>query len=127
MTFRKTLAAATTSAALALAAAPLVMVSASAVMAQSDEGYSATELDAFVMAFLDVNALHTAYTQRLQQATDEAEQQAIVEEGNAAIVAAIDAVDGMDVDLYAAIIEQAGQDQALNDRISRRLQDADEG
>ena len=81
----------------------------------------------FVAAFLDVGALRTVYTERLQQTTDETEQQAIVEEGNAAIVDAINEVDGMDVELYAAILEQAAEDPDLNGRITRRLQEAEEG
>jgi hypothetical protein len=127
MTVRKTLFAATSSVALALAAAPAVLLSAGAATAQAEQTYSAGELDAFVAAFLDVGALRTVYTERLQQATDETEQQAIVEEGNAAIVAAINEVEGMDVELYAAILQQAGEDQELNGRITRRLQEADEG
>jgi hypothetical protein len=127
MTVRKTLFAATSAVALALAAAPAVILSAGAAAAQAEQSYSAGELDSFVVAFLDVDALRAVYTERLQQATDETEQQAIVEEGNAAIVAAINEVDGMDVELYAEILQQAGEDADLNARISRRLQEASEG
>jgi hypothetical protein len=127
MTFRKTIAAATSSVALALAAAPALVLTAQTASAQSAETYSETELDAFVAAFIEVDELRSAYTARLQQVEDEAAQQAIVEEGNAAIVTAIEDVDGMTVELYAAILEQAGSDTALNERLTQRLQDAAEG
>jgi hypothetical protein len=127
MTFRKTIAAATSSVALALAAAPALVLTAQTASAQSAETYSETELDAFVAAFIEVDQLRSAYTARLQQAEDEAAQQAIVEEGNAAIVTAIEGVDGMTIELYSAILEQAGSDTALNERLTRRLQDAAEG
>lgn len=127
MTFRKNLAAAASSIALAFAAAPALVLSAQTASAQSEEAYSGPQLDAFVAAFLEVSELRTVYTERLQQATDEATQQSIVEDGNAAIVSAIDEVEGMDVELYSAILEQAGSDAALNERLSRRLQEAAEG
>lgn len=127
MTFRKTLVAATSAAALALAAAPAVMPGAGSAAAQSEGAYSASDLDAFVVAFLEVSELRTVYTEQLQQTDDETQQAAIVEEGNSAIVSAIESVDGMDVELYSAILEQAGQDTDLNARITRRLQEAGEG
>jgi signal transduction histidine kinase len=142
MTFRKTLAATASSFAIALAAAPVLVMTAQTASAQAEgaqteaapvEGaetelaYSATELDAFVAAFLEVSELRTEYTQRLQQASDETEQQTIVEEGNAAIVEAIDGVEGMDVELYSAILDEAGTNTALNDQVTQRLQAASEG
>jgi len=126
MTFRKTLAAATSAFAITLAAAPALMMTTQTATAQSAETYSSTQLDAFVEAFLEVSELRTVYTERLQAATEEAEQQAIVEEGNEAIVTAIDGVDGMDVETYSAILEEAGSDTELNDRLTARLQEAAE-
>lgn len=110
MTFRKTLTAAASALLLSLGAA------------QADEGFSSADLDAFVTALTQVNELHMSYTERLQAAADEEAQARIIEEGNAAIVSAIDAVEGMDVDLYASIIDEAGTDPGLNDRITRRLE-----
>ncbi len=128
MTLKTTLMAATSAVALGVAALPVLMVGAQTATAQTAaDAYSATQLDAFVAAFLEVSELRSAYTERLQQSTEEAEQQEIVEEGNAAIVAAIGAVDGMDVELYSAILEQAAADPSLNERLTRRLQDAAEG
>lgn len=127
MTFTRLAAAAASSVALALAAAPALVVTTQTAAAQTEDGFSADQLDAFVAAFLEVDDVRTDYTQRLEQAEDEAAQETLVAEGNAAIVDAIEAVDGMDVELYTAIIEQAGNDADLNDRITTRLQDATEG
>ena len=132
MTLRKTLAAATSSIAIAFAAAPVVVTGALPAAAQTAETqpaetYSAEQLDAFVDAFMDVTELRDTFTRQLQAATDETEQQEIIEEGNAAIVGAITDVDGMDVELYSAILEQAGSDPDLNARVTRRLQEATEG
>ena len=127
MTFTRLAAAAASSVALALAAAPALVVTTQTAAAQTEDGFSADQLDAFVAAFLEVDDVRTDYTQRLEQAEDEAAQETLVAEGNAAIVDAIESVDGMDVELYTAIIEQAGNDADLNDRITTRLQDATEG
>lgn len=127
MTFTKLVAAATSSVALALAAAPALVVTTQTATAQTEDGFSADQLDAFVAAFLEVGEVRTDYTERLQQAEDEAAQESLVAEGNAAIVEAIESVDGMDVELYTAIIEQAGADTELNERITSRLQDVAEG
>jgi hypothetical protein len=130
MTFRNSIASAAFGAAVLVA--PFGGLVAQTAPAQSPAqseaaGYSAADLDAFVAAFVEVNALRSVFTERLQQETDADAQQAIVEEGNGAIIAAIDAVEGMDTELYAAILEQAGSDPALNERLNRRLQDQAEG
>lgn len=130
MTFPKTLAASCL--AMTLAAAPAVLMTTQTGMAQTaaepgEATFSETELDAFVAAFVEVSDLREVYTERLQQATDETAHQAIVAEGNAAIVAAIEEVEGMDVELYSAILEQAAADPSLNERLTERLQDAAEG
>jgi len=128
MTFRKTAAAATSALALALAAAPALVLSSGTASAQvaADE-YSAEDIDAFVEAFVEVNDVRTAYAQQLQETEDEAEQRVIIQDGNAAIVDAIDGVDGMDVELYTAILEAAGSDEDLSQRINRRVDDAIQG
>jgi|GEM_PF-1319236 len=128
MTFRKTAAAATSALAFALTAAPVLVLSSGTVTAQvaADE-YSAADIDAFVAAFVEVNDVRTAYARQLQQTEDEAEQRAIIQEGNAAIVEAIDGVDGMDVELYSAILEAAGSNEDLSQRITRRLDDVVQG
>jgi hypothetical protein len=70
MTFRKTLAVAASSVALAFAATPALVLTAQRASAQSEQTHSATQLDAFIAAFLEVGDLRTVYTERLQQATD---------------------------------------------------------
>ena len=129
MTFRQTAATAATAAALALGVLglPAVAQGQAPVQAPAEApgaAYSGAVLDAFVTAFLEVNAVRGSYIDRLQQAEDDATQQALVEEGNSAITAAIEGVEGMDVALYAAILDAAAVDETLNTRIQRRLQDA---
>jgi len=126
MTFRNSIASAVVG--VAALVAPFGGVVAQTAPAQAEAAvYSAAELDAFVAAFVEVNALRSVFIERLQQETDADAQQAIVEEGNGAIIAAIDAVEGMDAELYAAILEQAGSDPALSERLNRRLQEQAEG
>ena len=127
MTFRTSMTAAVSAILLTTASVPTVVSMTTSAAAQAADGYSAEQLDAFVAAFVEVGELRATYTERLQAATEAEEQQAIVEEGNAAIVSAIEDVDGMDVDLYSAILADAGADEALNERVSRRLQAAAEG
>lgn len=126
MTYKTILGAVTSSLALALAAAPALVVTAQPAAAQTQGDYSAEQLDAFIAAFLEVSEVRTSYNEQLQQAEDEAAQETLMEEGNAAITEAIETVDGMDVELYSAIIEQAGADETLNERITRRLQEMSE-
>lgn len=127
MIFRKTLATLTSTVALALAAAPAVVVTAQTATAQEEGEFSASDLDAFVAAYLEVNELQAEYSAQLQTAPDEETQQTIAEEGNAAIVTAIEETDGMTVELYTQILEGAGSDATLNDRITRRLNEVSEG
>ena len=84
MTVRKTLFAATSKppVALALAAAPAVMaVGGWPRLRRPSRATRPASSTLFVAAFSMSVALRTVYTERLQQTTDETEQQAIVEEG----------------------------------------------
>lgn len=122
MTFRNTLAAAASALALSLGAAPALIATTQPAAAQTESGYSAEQIDAFVEALGAVNALHASFSERLAAATTEAEQTEIVEEGNAAIAAAIDEIEGMDIELYASILDRAGTDPTLNEEIVQRIE-----
>jgi hypothetical protein len=127
MTFRTSLASAVSAIVLTTGSVPALVAMNVPAAAQAADSYSAEQLDAFVAAFLEVGELRATYTEQLQAATEAEEQQAIVEQGNAAIVSAIEGVDGMDVELYSAILGDAGADEALNERVTRRLEAAAEG
>lgn len=125
MTARTTLKATTTAIALAFAAAPMAMVTAQTAAAQSAESYSAEELDIFTVALLEVAEVREKYTPLLQSAETEDQQAAIVEEANAEIQQVIEATDGITLDRYIEISQAASEDQGLNQRIVKRVQDTD--
>lgn len=125
MTARTTLKATTTAIALAFAAAPMAMVTAQSAAAQSAESYSAEELDIFTNALLEVAEVRQKYTPLLQSAETEDQQAAIVEEANAEITQVIEETDGITLDRYTEISQAASEDQGLNQRIVKRVQDTD--
>lgn len=125
MSFQKTLTASTTAIALALAAAPMTVLTAQSVTAQEAGEYSAQELDAFTNALLEVASVREKYTPLLQSAETEDQQAAIVEEANTEITEVIEATDGLTMDSYLEIAEAASEDQALNQRIVKRVQAKD--
>lgn len=125
MSFQKTLTASTTAIALALAAAPMTVLTAQSVAAQEAGDYSAQELDAFTNALLEVASVREKYTPLLQSAETEDQQAAIVEEANTEITEVIEATDGLTMDSYLEIAQAASEDQALNQRIVKRVQAKD--
>jgi hypothetical protein len=125
MSFQKTLTASTTAIALALAAAPMTVFTAQSVAAQEAGEYSEQELDAFTSALLEVASVRDKYTPLLQSAETEEQKTAIVEEANAEITEVIEATDGMTIDSYLEIAEAASEDEALNQRIVKRVQAQD--
>lgn len=80
------------------------------------------ELMAFARATLSMAALRETYLDRIATAASEAEQQALVEEGNAAMMTAIDEEPGIDIERYIEINEAAQRDGELNARIVTSLE-----
>lgn len=125
MSFHKTLTASTTALALAFAAAPMTVLTAQSVAAQEAGEYSAQELDAFTSALLEVASVRDKYTPLLQSAETEEQKTAIVEEANAEITEVIETTDGLTMDSYLEIAQAASEDEALNQRIVKRVQAQD--
>lgn len=121
MSFRKTLTASTTAIALALASAPMAAFAQSAATQETD-AYSEQELDVFTSALIEVASVREKYTPLLQSAETEDQQAAIVEEANAEITKVIEETDGLTMDSYLEIAKAASEDQALNQRIIKRVQ-----
>ena len=121
MPTRTTLKATTTAIALALAAAPMTAITAQTAAAQQ-AGYSTEELDIFAEALLQVGNVRQKYTAILQRAETQDQQAAIVEEANSEITRVIEDTDGITIDRYTEIAEAASEDQALNQRIVKRVQ-----
>jgi len=114
---------------LSLALAPVMAVPAFAQTEGQTEGMDTqTEvsdelLTAFVVAALDVAEVSQSYQAELQEAPDEAAQQAVVQEAQAAMVAAVEETDGITVDEYISISEAAAVDPDLDGRIQMKLQE----
>lgn len=121
MSYRNTLAGAALAAALGLGMPALAQTTESAPAPQPVEVDSA-QLDAFVLAYVEVSDLREQYIAQLQDAQSADEQQAIMEEANAEITGAVDDADGIDVTTYETIIAMAQNDPELVDRINRRIQ-----
>lgn len=124
----KTAAKATTTAvALALTAAPMTMIAAPAAHAQATEEFTGEKIDAFAVALLEVSKVREKYNAVLQRAQDEEQQRAIIEQGNAEILGAIENTDGVSVDEYRAIATAAQEDPDLNERIMARVETLEPG
>ena len=80
--------------------------------------YDNATLERFVTAAMGVSDVRADYGARLQSATSEEDAEALVDDANKAMLTAVDAVEGMDVDTYVAIGEAAQQDAQLAARIS---------
>ncbi|WP_375554710.1 DUF4168 domain-containing protein [Roseovarius mucosus] len=122
MSFHKTLTASTAALALALAAAPMTVFTAQSAVAQEAAEYSGDQLDAFTSALIEVASVRDKYTPLLQSAETEDQQTAIIKEANAEITDVIETTDGITMDSYLEIAQAASQDQALNQRIIKRVQ-----
>ncbi|ARE83934.1 conserved exported hypothetical protein [Roseovarius sp. EC-HK134] len=122
MSFHKTLTASTAALALALAAAPMTVFTAQSAVAQEAAEYSGDQLDAFTSALIEVASVREKYTPLLQSAETEDQQTAIIKEANAEITDVIETTDGITMDSYLEIAQAASQDQALNQRIIKRVQ-----
>ena len=90
------------------------------------EDVTDTQVVAFVDAILAVEQVRNEYGPQIEEAEDEAAQQALVQEANEAAVSAVESVENIDIDSYVAIANAAGDDEALNQRIIARLSEVRE-
>lgn len=81
------------------------------------------ELEAFARSILAVSELRAAYVDRLAAAASDAEQEALIEEGNRAMLATIEEQPGISVERFFEINAAAQTDPDLNERIVLLLQD----
>ncbi|GAW33796.1 hypothetical protein RA2_00840 [Roseovarius sp. A-2] len=108
--------------ALTIAVAPVATLPAMAQQSTAQAEISDTELDAFVVAFEDVIAIEQEYGTRLQDVTDEAEKQALINEAQAEITQAVEEAPDIEVDRYVEILEIAQADPDLQAKLTSRLQ-----
>lgn len=123
MPTRTILKATTTAIALAVAAAPVTAITAQSAAAQATQSYTSEELDIFTNALLRVSDVRQDYTAQLQSAETEDERADIVEKANTEIADVIENTDGITLDRYTEIAQAASEDQGLNQRIIKRVQD----
>ena len=79
------------------------------------------KLNSFAVAFLEVEKIKQEYTQRLQQASSETEQQQIQNEAGEKMLQAVETTDGISVDEYNQIIQSAQADPDLAQRLSNAI------
>ncbi|MFO7772215.1 MAG: DUF4168 domain-containing protein [Roseovarius gahaiensis] len=123
MSNAKKLATAITAAALAIA--PVVMTPAMAQesTAPAPAPVAEDELDAFVVAYKDVIAIEEKFVVRLEEASDEAEEQAIISEAQAQMTQAVEEAPDIEVDRYVEILQLAQTDPDLQAELTTKLQD----
>lgn len=121
MTLKTTLTAALLASGLALGSAPAVLAQEQpdgAALVQED-----AKLDSFVMAAVAVDEVRNTYVTQLQTIEDEAEQQSLIQEANAAIVQAVEEAEGITLEEYVAIGEAAGADPEIAAQIDARMRE----
>lgn len=123
MPFRKALTATTMALGLAMTAASVTALSAQSAAAQQAADYSGEQLDAFTVAYLQVIDLREQYAPVLQSAESEEQQQEIIEQANGEMIDAIEGTDGMTLEDYESIAEDAAADQELSERIMARVEE----
>jgi len=110
-------------AALTIAAAPVATLPAMAQQSTAQAEVSDSELDAFVVAFKDVVAIEQEYGAQLQDVTDEAEKQELINEAQAEMTQAVEEAPDIEVDRYVEILEIAQTDPDLQEELTSKLQD----
>jgi len=76
------------------------------------------KLQSFAVAFVEVEKIKQQYTQRLQEAASETEQQQIQNEAGERMLQAVEATDGISLDEYNQIIQSAQADPNLAQRVT---------
>lgn len=127
MRFAKTLALPTAALALALAAplaAPVPALLGGPAMAQEAQvpSINDAQLEAFVAALREVDAIEQRYGVELESAENEETRQNVIAEANDAMVEAIEETPGITVQEYIGVLQQAQADPELNARIMAMLQ-----
>lgn len=88
------------------------------------EDVTETQVDDFVAAFLAVSQVRADYMPKIAEVEDKEARQALVDEANEAVVAAVSDVTDMDAKTYVAIGKAAETDKALSERISKKIEAA---
>lgn len=102
-----------------LCATAIATVVATSVWAQ--EQYSDAQLQAFLTAAIKVDRVIQDWAPKIRAAQSPEEQEQLVQSVRAEVVQAIQSTNGMTLDEYTAITEQATDDPQLAQRLERIL------
>lgn len=91
---------------------------APAASESSAPSYSDQQLQAFAVAFLEVDKVKRDYTQRLQNAGSEDAQKTIQSEASQEMKKAVEGTDGISLDQYNQIIQSAQTDPDLAGKLN---------
>jgi hypothetical protein len=89
----------------------------------SSVDFDSATLDAFIMAFVEVNRVGQEYGAQFEAAETAEAQQQVMQDANSEMLVAIEGVEGIEVDEYNQIMTVAQADPELAERINQRLQD----
>ncbi|WP_417719603.1 DUF4168 domain-containing protein [Salipiger sp.] len=89
--------------------------------------YSEEVLTSFVDAAMQVQAVQEDYAARIDETPEPENKQALVEEAQTEMVAAVDETEGMDVETYNEISAAAQADPELNERLMAMVQTRRQG
>lgn len=123
MTFKTTLAATATAAALVLAPMAPALAQTADAPGMTSASIPDALLESFVIAALDVSEIAQGFETQMQAAGSDEARQALANEARDAMVAAVEETDGITVEEYVAITQAAQVDQSLNARVMEMLAD----
>lgn len=110
--------------ALTPAAADRAQDRADGVQLAQAESYSDEKLETFALAALEIQEIRSQYTAQIQQAESEDQRQQLAESAQDEMVGAIQAIPGITIEEYNAIIQASADDPELSERISQHMQAA---
>jgi hypothetical protein len=129
MQFSKPLAAAAVAAGLALGT--IAVVPAAAQQMDMEPAPTPDFPDEILLAFaevaIEVSGIHEQYSMQIETADSDAEREQLIEEGNAAMLTAVEDAPQITVEEYLQVGEAAATDPELGQRINALIQELAEG
>lgn len=106
---------------LLVAAFSLALLLASPAYGQQDDALDQKTVDAFASAMVKVDEIRMVYTPQIENASTPEAANALQAEANELMIQAISG-EGLDVPTYNAISQAMQQDDALRERVMKRVQ-----
>ena len=108
--------------ALMAGAAPVASVAQTQQALPSAEDVTDAELDAFVVAYRDMQTIDAEYSEQMAQVDGDAEVEALQEEARVKMTEAVQATSGIDIERFAEILALAQADPSVGEVIVEKLQ-----